>query len=680
MALQKLYGDDVVGLVQNAKVLVVGAGGIGCELLKDLVLTGFRDIEVIDLDTIDVSNLNRQFLFRKEHVGRPKSEVARDSVLALRSGIRVVAHVGDVRTKQFGKDFISKFDVVCNALDNFEARRHVNRMCLVADKPLVESGSTGYLGQVSVHRKGISECFECTPKPTQKVYPVCTIRNTPDKPIHCIVWAKYIFGVLFGRSDDSNPLADLASPSSDLLEGGIEGFAAAVYGRLFVGEIERLLSMDDLWKGRRRPTPLPLAALLLQENGHTDGAGPSGSATEGQVHGLKDQRLWSLRENAQAFLGAVVNIRGKRSAEVGSLEFDKDDTDAMDFVTATANLRAHAFGIPLQTRFQAKQMAGNIIPAIASTNAIVAGMQVLQTIAALRNNYDRCKTIYVARRLVGRHLLVANALERPNSKCYVCSQSRPTLRVDVKHFTLRQFVDLVLKREAGMLEPSVSVDHNTWYECGEGLDEDESAQYEANLNKLLSDIGAGDGALVQVQDQQTDIGAEICVQHAELTEDEAPQGFQLLADATTTTTTTTTTSSSSNKVAPASATAAAATTAATTEVGAGAVPASVVGKRKRTEGEQDQGNGDDQDGKATSKGLSEPAAKKAKGKQPEKDEEEDECMVVEVPVPTVKRSTRPKSSSASASASYSASASTSTSTSAAASLSQPDSLVVLDDD
>mmetsp|Transcript_13450 Transcript_13450/g.22527 ORF Transcript_13450/g.22527 Transcript_13450/m.22527 type:complete len:288 (-) Transcript_13450:431-1294(-) len=144
--------------------------------------------------------------------------------------------------------------------------------------------------------------------------------------------------------------------------------------------------------------------------------------------------------------------------------------------------------------------------------------------------------------------------------------------------------------------------------------------------------------------------------------------------------TTTTTSSSSNKVAPASATAAAATTAATTEVGAGAVPASVVGKRKRTEGEQDQGNGDDQDGKATSKGLSEPAAKKAKGKQPEKDEEEDECMVVEVPVPTVKRSTRPKSSSASASASYSASASTSTSTSAAASLSQPDSLVVLDDD
>ena len=61
--------------LKDSKVLVVGAGGIGSELLKNLVLSGFSYIEIIDLDTIDVSNLNRQFLFRKQHIGKSKSMV-----------------------------------------------------------------------------------------------------------------------------------------------------------------------------------------------------------------------------------------------------------------------------------------------------------------------------------------------------------------------------------------------------------------------------------------------------------------------------------------------------------------------------------------------------------------------------------------------------------------------------
>jgi ubiquitin-like 1-activating enzyme E1 B len=101
--------------------------------LKNLVLSGFRNIDVIDLDTIDVSNLNRQFLFRSEHVGHPKATVAATAAKGFNPDVEINAHYGNIKDPKFGISYFSQFNVVLNALDNIDARRHVNRLCLAAN-------------------------------------------------------------------------------------------------------------------------------------------------------------------------------------------------------------------------------------------------------------------------------------------------------------------------------------------------------------------------------------------------------------------------------------------------------------------------------------------------------------------------------------------------------------------
>jgi len=145
---------------------------------------------MIDLDTIDVSNLNRQFLFRPAHVGKAKATTAAESVQRfVPTGAKISAHHSNIMVQQFDRDYFASFDVVINGLDNAAARKHVNRMALAARRPLVEAGSTGYNGQAQEIRRGMTECYECFPPPAPKTYPICTIRQTPEKPVHCIVWA-----------------------------------------------------------------------------------------------------------------------------------------------------------------------------------------------------------------------------------------------------------------------------------------------------------------------------------------------------------------------------------------------------------------------------------------------------------------------------------------------------------
>lgn len=453
-----VFGNDFQEKLANSKYFIVGAGAIGCELLKNFAMIGvgtkLGKIYVTDMDLIEKSNLNRQFLFRPEDVQHPKSLVASKAVSKMNPDVNVVAYesrVGPETEKVYDDEFFENLDGVANALDNVSARVYMDRRCVYYKKPLLESGTLGTKGNTQVVIPALTESYSSSQDPPEKSIPICTLKNFPNAIEHTLQWARDMFEGLFRQAAENaafyiadpnflertqrlpgvQPLEILETIKSGLIDERPNNFEDCIiwarkhFEDHYSNQIKQLLynfPPDQLtsnghpfWSGPKRcPKPLTfdvnealhidyvfaaanLKAELYGIPQNRDRAYITEFVKNVEVppfvpkSGIKiavtDSQMQAANGGAdldsdriQQILEALPSRESLRSLIIRPIEFEKDDDTNLhiDFIVAASNLRATNYSIQIADRHKSKLIAGKIIPAIATTTSVVAGLVCLE--------------------------------------------------------------------------------------------------------------------------------------------------------------------------------------------------------------------------------------------------------------------------------------------------------------
>lgn len=154
------FGPEAQRKLKAARVLVIGAGGLGCPVLQYLAAAGVGKLGVMDFDRVDASNLQRQILFTEADVGRSKAEVAAQRLRAMNRHIEVV-EISTRLTAQNALGIFSEYDVIVDGSDNFATRYLVNDACILTNRPLVYGAIYTFQGQVSVFNFRGGPTYRC---------------------------------------------------------------------------------------------------------------------------------------------------------------------------------------------------------------------------------------------------------------------------------------------------------------------------------------------------------------------------------------------------------------------------------------------------------------------------------------------------------------------------------------
>ena len=171
-------GDEGQEKLKNARVLVIGAGGLGCPVLQYIATAGVGFIGIMDFDVIEIHNLHRQILYTEDEIGKPKAIVAEEVVSKLNPLIKAVA-IEEKLTEENASKIIQQYDIIVDGSDNFSTRYLVNDVCVALKKPLVYGSILKFEGQIAVFNsdgnKNLRDLFPEMPDP--KEVPNCNLNG-----------------------------------------------------------------------------------------------------------------------------------------------------------------------------------------------------------------------------------------------------------------------------------------------------------------------------------------------------------------------------------------------------------------------------------------------------------------------------------------------------------------------
>lgn len=324
-----VFGREFQEKIGDIQQFLVGAGAIGCEMLKNWAMMGLGagskgKIFVTDMDSIEKSNLNRQFLFRAADVGSMKSDCAARAVQRMNPDLeglivtmkdRVSADTEHI----FNEEFWQALDGVTNALDNVEARTYVDRRCVFFRKPLLESGTLGTKGNTQVVLPHLTESYSSSQDPPEKEFPMCTIRSFPNRIEHTIAWAKeYMFERSFVKAPQTVNLY-LTQPGfleTTLKQGGNQKETLETIRNYLTTERPRTFEDCIAW-----------ARMLF----------------ETEFCNKIQQLLHNFPKNSQTSSGTPFWSGPKRAPD--PLKFDANNQTHFGFIVAATNLHAFNFNI-----------------------------------------------------------------------------------------------------------------------------------------------------------------------------------------------------------------------------------------------------------------------------------------------------------------------------------------------